>query len=51
MESCRFRRIKLYTHRSSGLTGLSRGASETLRTLMDNKNNRLTQHVFILGAG
>lgn len=50
MESCRFRRIKLYTHRSSGLTGLSRGASETLRTLMDNKNNRLTQHVFVLGA-
>lgn len=36
----------LYTHRSSGLTRLARGSSETLRTLMDNnKNNRLTQYL------
>lgn len=34
----------LYTHRGSGLTRLTRGSSETLRTLMDNnKNGRLTQ--------
>lgn len=33
------KRIQNNTHRRSGLTGLSSGTSETLRTLMDNKKD------------
>lgn len=38
----------VYTHRCSGLTGLSGGSSEALRTLKDKEVNRSIQKAFLL---